>query len=60
LIDVMQPPTVLVEARKLALPHTGPGNRFVSGWHFHDDAAGLTIEPGRSRFLRSATRRGLR
>jgi len=45
LIDVLQPPKVLAEGRELRLPNTGPGNRFVSGWRFDDDPAGLTIAP---------------
>ncbi len=36
---------VLVEARKLALPNTGPGTRWVSGWLFDDEPRGLTIRP---------------
>ena len=45
LLDALQPPTVLTEGRKLRLPNTGPGNRFVSGWRFEDTSRGLTIEP---------------
>jgi len=45
LIDALQPPIVLMEARKLALPNRGPGNRFVSGWLFDSARGGPTIEP---------------
>jgi arylsulfatase A-like enzyme len=36
---------VFVEGRKLALPNSGPGNRFVNGWLFDKEPGGLTIEP---------------
>ncbi len=45
LLDAQQPPTVLTEGRKLKLPNTGPGNRFVSGWRFGETSGGPAIEP---------------
>jgi arylsulfatase A-like enzyme len=45
LVDAFQPPMVLVEDRKLALPNSGPGNRWVSGWVFDDRPEGLTVRP---------------
>lgn len=45
LVDALEPPIVLVEERRLKLPNTGPGNRFVSGWLFDDRNGEPSIEP---------------